>query len=131
MEKDIIPKKAGQLPAVPTGKFIYTGDNGVQAETVEKIELHQNNTYYINNAEIVDEDAPSDFPKIIGLTPYRQTDYFVGRDDTVNFVTDYLLQRSSCYLYGIGGIGKTEIAKGVYKRIMGMPKSESGITHIL
>lgn len=76
-------------------------------------------------------EAAGAFPEIMGTTPYQQTDFFVGRDHTVETVTEHLLQHTSCYLYGIGGIGKTEIAKSVYKNIMGIPKAQSGITHIL
>ena len=77
------------------------------------------------------KEKASAFPTIIGNAPYQQTDYFIGRDNTVDTVAKHLLQHSSCYLYGIGGIGKTEIAKGVYKKIISTPKAESGITHIL
>ena len=77
------------------------------------------------------KEKASAFPTIIGNAPYQQTDYFIGRDNTVDTVAKHLLQHSSCYLYGISGIGKTEIAKGVYKKIISTPKAESGITHIL
>lgn len=78
-----------------------------------------------------EEKKKTAFPEIIGSAPYQQADYYIGRDKILDTVIRHLLKRTSCYLYGIGGIGKTEIAKDVYKRIKNIPKVESGITHLL
>ena len=78
-----------------------------------------------------DEDEKNALPDILGTAPYQQTDFFIGRDSIVNTITNHLLNCTSCFLYGIGGIGKTEIAKDVYRKIRNIPKTESGITHVL
>ena len=79
----------------------------------------------------VEAEIITTLPEMLGTAPYQQTDCFIGRDQIVDSVTHHLLQRTSCYLHGIGGIGKTEIAKCVYKKIKNIPKSKSEITHIL
>lgn len=78
-----------------------------------------------------EEDEKNALPDILGKAPYQQTDYFIGRDSIVHSIINYLLDCTSCFLYGIGGIGKTEIAKDVYRKIRNIPKIESGITHVL
>lgn len=72
-----------------------------------------------------------DHPRLLNSVLYGQTEHFVGRRETVDFLVGQLIDGRSCYLHGIGGIGKTEIAKAVLKKIKEIPSSDSGITHIL
>lgn len=78
------------------------------------------------------ENMPSDsYPKLLTSAPYHQTAHFFGRENTISYIIEQLISRHSCYLYGIGGIGKTEIAKSILKQILSTPSSSSGFTHIV
>ena len=71
------------------------------------------------------------YPKLLTSAPYQQTAHFFGRKNTTSFLIEQLLSGHSCYLHGIGGIGKTEIAKSALKQILSMTSSRSGFTHIV
>lgn len=81
------------------------------------------------------ENSPSlpanNFPDFLNAAPYAQTECFVGRSNLVSSVIETILSEGAAYLYGIGGIGKTEIAKAVVKKISDMSIQESGIRSIL
>ena len=70
------------------------------------------------------------YPKLLTSAPYQQTSSFFGRQNAIASLIEQLLSEHSCYLHGIGGIGKTEIAKYVLKRILNMASSSCNITHI-
>lgn len=84
---------------------------------------------YLDNA--VEDNEITDIYTFLTARPYQQTECFVGRLGIVSNVKNYLLTGKSCYLHGIGGIGKTEVAKSVLKSILQIPPSESDITHIM
>lgn len=84
---------------------------------------------YLGNA--VKGNENTDTYTFLTARPYQQTECFVGRLGIVSNVQDNLLRGTSCYLHGIGGIGKTEIAKIILKSILQIPPSESDITHIM
>lgn len=73
----------------------------------------------------------SEFPVILGDAPYGQTECFIGREEISDRIVELLINNEQCYLHGIRGIGKTEIAKDVFKKIHKVPSSETKITHIL
>ncbi len=71
------------------------------------------------------------YPVFLTNMPYQQTEHYTGRTTLASRVIEYLLNKRSCFLFGIGGIGKTEIAKDILKSILLMPSSDSEITHIM
>lgn len=71
------------------------------------------------------------YPELLSSVPYPQTEHYIGRGEITEDITKRLIDGQSCYLQGIGGIGKTEIAKSVLKNILDVPSSDSGITHVL
>ena len=77
-------------------------------------------------------DIPvSEYPELLTPAPYHQTEHYIGRAAITETILGHLLAGESCYLHGIGGIGKTEIAKSVLQKILDMPSAQSGITHIM
>ena len=77
-------------------------------------------------------DVPvSEYPDLLTPAPYHQTEHYIGRAAITETILGHLLTGESCYLHGIGGIGKTEIAKSVLQKILDMPSAQSGITHIM
>lgn len=78
------------------------------------------------------ENIPaSAYPKPLYAMPCHQTEHFVGRKSITASLVDHLISGHSCYLHGIGGIGKTEIAKAALKQILATPSSVSGFTHVM
>lgn len=78
------------------------------------------------------ENIPaSAYPKPLYAMPCHQTEHFVGRKSVTASLVDHLISGHSCYLHGIGGIGKTEIAKAALKQILATPSSVSGFTHVM
>ncbi len=77
------------------------------------------------------EQLYNEKPDYLGSLPYQQADCFIGRENIVEDAFNDLMSCQSVYLYGIGGIGKTEIAKAVYLKFRNLPKATSGITHIM
>lgn len=76
-------------------------------------------------------DLPSSyFPVFLNALPPAKAEYFIDRAETENDVVSLLCSGTSCFLHGIGGIGKTELAKDVVKKICQIPSKQSGITHI-
>ena len=73
----------------------------------------------------------SSYPKLLTAAPYHQTEHYLGREVVTSSLVQQLVSGRSCYLHGIGGIGKTEIAKSALKQILAMPASESGFTHVM
>lgn len=73
----------------------------------------------------------SGYPKLLTAAPYHQTEHYLGREAITSSLVEQLVSGRSCYLHGIGGIGKTEIAKSALKQILAMPASESGFTHVI
>lgn len=82
--------------------------------------------------DVISQEAmpPNAYPECLTTHFFQPAEYYAGRENTANSITEHLLSGRSCYLHGIGGIGKTEIAKDVWNSIRNMPSSESGITHM-
>lgn len=94
-------------------------------------EIADSITKYVEEASTTDSLPATTYPKLLTSAPYHQTAHFFGRRKAASSVVKQLASRHSCYLYGIGGIGKTEIAKSVLKQLLNMPSSNSGFTHIM
>lgn len=77
------------------------------------------------------ENIKIDYPVFLTDLPYPRTSHFYGRTEIISNIIDIILSKGSCYLYGIGGIGKTEVAKSVMNHFLYTPSSKSGITHIM
>ena len=73
---------------------------------------------------------PEKFPEFLTSPPYRQTEYYTGRKGMPESLQKLIRNGTPCFLHGIGGIGKTEIAKALMVDILKMPSSQSGITRI-
>ena len=58
------------------------------------------------------------YPKLLTTAPYQQTTHFWDRKDATSSLIKKLISGQSCYFYGIGGIGKTEIAKSILKQLL-------------
>lgn len=86
---------------------------------------------YMDDVQSCENISAPDYPRLLNSALYGQTEHFVGRRETVDSLVGQLISGRSCYLHGIGGIGKTEIAKAVLKKIKEIPSSDSGITHIM
>ena len=86
---------------------------------------------YMAECRLAENMPAAAYPKLLTAAPYQQAAYFFGRKNTISFLIEQLLSGHSCYLHGIGGIGKTEIAKSVLKQILSMTSSSSGFTHIV
>ncbi len=84
----------------------------------EKIADSLNN--YMAEIRSVENMPAATYPKLLSFAPCQQTSNFWGRQNAISFLMEQLLSRQSCYLHGIGGIGKTEIAKSVLKQILSM-----------
>lgn len=81
--------------------------------------------------KISDDNKISEFPSIHGCVIYGQAECYIGREGFSKHIVELILNNEKCYLHGIGGIGKTEIAKDVLKKIHSIPSSTSHITSIL
>ncbi|MDE5583304.1 MAG: tetratricopeptide repeat protein [Ruminococcus sp.] len=77
------------------------------------------------------EKRIAEYPTISGSAIYGQAECYIGREKLSNHIVDLILDNNKCYLHGIGGIGKTEVAKDVLKKIHNLPSSKTGITQIL
>lgn len=86
---------------------------------------------YMASVKSREETPIPDFPGLLTAAPYHQTEHYIGRDKITRSIIECLLAGKSCYLHGIGGIGKTEIAKSVLQKMLSMPSSESGITKVM
>lgn len=75
--------------------------------------------------------SSSAYPVFLNALPSSKAPYFIGRAVESAEIISLLYSGSSCFLHGIGGIGKTELAKDVVKKIYQTPSEESGITHIV
>ena len=71
------------------------------------------------------------FPTYISEHPLDIIDGFVGRHVLISDILDCINSRRSVLLSGIGGLGKTEVAKAVLKVIENTPSTTSGIDYIL
>lgn len=101
---------------------------GTEALPAEKIADSLNT--YMTERHLAENMPVAAYPKLLTSVAYQQTAHFFGRKNTISFLIEQLLSGHSCYLHGIGGIGKTEIAKSVFKEILSIPSSSSGFTHI-
>lgn len=62
----------------------------------------------------------------------NQARHFLGRDKIVDDILDTVIHKNkSVYLWGIGGIGKSEVVKSVINKIIAIPSNESGISDIM
>ena len=73
-----------------------------------------------------------EYPKYLSSSATDVNPFYIGRDYIENEIWNTLvLNRESILLYGIGGIGKTEIAKAVLKKIISFPRAVTGIYKII
>lgn len=86
---------------------------------------------YLADVKSNARDPRPTYPEPLVSVLYPQTEYFIERQEITTSIVQKLIDGESCYLYGEGGIGKTEIAKSVLKVLLNTPSSISGITHIL
>lgn len=86
---------------------------------------------YMESVKSHEEEPVPDFPALLTAAPYHQTEHYIGREGITETIIECLFGGKSCYLHGIGGIGKTEIAKSVLQKILATPSSESGINQIM
>ncbi|MBR0341355.1 MAG: tetratricopeptide repeat protein [Oscillospiraceae bacterium] len=75
-------------------------------------------------------DYQNNYPIFLSDRPYDLTESFFGREHFVQKVREQLDIQSSLTLWGIGGIGKTEIAKAVINGIENTSCDVHKITHI-
>lgn len=71
-----------------------------------------------------------DYPVYVTDLPYGQTAYFIGREEKIGQIHEKIVRGDSLVLQGIGGIGKTEIAKKVVSQIAMEQCDEHGISKI-
>ncbi len=102
---------------------------GTELLPSEKIADSLNN--YMTEIHSAENMPAPTYPKLLTPAPCQQASNFFGRQNTTSFLMEQLLSGHSCYLHGIGGIGKTEIAKSVLKQILSMTSSSYGFTHIV
>lgn len=69
-------------------------------------------------------------PVFISDLPFSPCEHFLGREDELDNVYEIISSCQSVMLYGLGGIGKTEIAKRVVKRIFEGECEKHGIEKI-
>lgn len=100
-------------------------------ETLPSEEIITSLNIYIEEVSSADHMPAIINPKLLTSVPYHQTPHFLGRKDITSSLIKQLTSGHSCYLYGIGDIGKTEIAKSVLKQILAISSSSSGFTHIM
>lgn len=129
-------------------KNSYTADNSVSRShllcCLDTILAHMENqkvlpvdtitdslNSYMENIASREEVPAFAYPKPLYAMPCHQTEHFVGRKSVTASLVDHLISGHSCYLHGIGGIGKTEIAKAALKQILATPSSVSGFTHVM
>ncbi len=94
-------------------------------------ECHLKLTEYIEKASQLELNHVQAYPLFYKKLPNKMTDHFIGRDTIITSVLEKIIGGKPVLLHGIGGIGKTEIAKAVLKKIMDTPISEHGIQYIL
>lgn len=70
------------------------------------------------------------FPKYITNPPYALVQHFIGRKKNVEEVFEALINDHAVLMYGIGGIGKTEIAKQVVNLVLNEPCDKHDIEQI-
>lgn len=76
-------------------------------------------------------NCDQEYPRFYKKYPYKMTEHFIGRDNIITSAMDTIIAGRPVLLHGIGGIGKTEIAKAILNRIMDIPVAEHGIKFIL
>lgn len=86
---------------------------------------------YLEKVNRLNLPQAPEYPSFLGRMPYGMTEHFIGRASIINSTVQQLTHSVPVFLHGIGGIGKTEIAKATLNRIINTPISEHGIRHIL
>lgn len=71
-----------------------------------------------------------EYPVFISDRPFDLIESFIGRTDLVKTTMQAIVAQESVTLFGIGGIGKTEIAKAVVRAIEHQPCKDHGIVKI-
>lgn len=71
-----------------------------------------------------------EYPVFISDLPFSPSDYFIGRKDELEDVYEMISSYQSVMLYGLGGIGKTEIAKRIVNHIFREKCENHGIEKI-
>ena len=107
--KSLLPKVVGCLRK--DTEFLFQGLmelHGITEELKRQIEEIK---------EQIAQPNTHQYPLLISDRPFDQADIFVGRGQIVQDAVDRLTVGIPVALCGIGGIGKTEIAKAVVKRV--------------
>lgn len=86
---------------------------------------------YLEKVNRLNLPQAPEYPSFLGRMPYGRTEHFIGRVSIINSTVQQITHSVPVFLHGIGGIGKTEIAKATLNRIINAPISEHGIRHIL
>lgn len=71
-----------------------------------------------------------EYPVFISDLPFSSSLHFIGRKNELENVYEILTSYQSVMLYGLGGIGKTEIAKQIVNRILKEKCEKHGIEKI-
>ncbi len=77
-----------------------------------------------------DRTKQQEHPVFISDLPFSPSEHFIGREDEMENVYGIIGSSQSVMLYGLGGIGKTEIAKRVVNRIFEEKCEKHGIEKI-
>lgn len=120
--KTLIPKLLNCLPKDPN--YLFQGIielHGITDDLRKQIEeLKRQMT----------QNIPPRFPAFISDRPLDQAELFLGRDKIVHDTIEKITCGESAILFGIGGVGKTEIAKAVIKHFERRECEEHGITKL-
>lgn len=98
--------------------------------TLKLIDLLQAIIARLDSSVNVENKISPKYPMFISDRPYDLTAGFMGREKIVENVAEEIKSKNSIILTGIGGIGKTEVAKAIIKKIEKERTEEHGITRI-
>lgn len=66
------------------------------------------------------QSKQQEYPVFISDLPFSSSEHFIGREDELGRIYEIISSYQSVMLYGLGGIGKTEIAKRIVNRIFSL-----------
>lgn len=93
--------------------------------------IHNSLLRYLEQVQSHTTIPANEYPTFLSAAPCGATEYFIGRAELIAAVISTLLAEKSVCLCGIGGIGKTEIAKAVLKQLSQKPVMDTGIRYLL
>lgn len=104
--------------------------NKTTVETNARIKEIEGLLQRVLQEQDVKEGSSLSFPEYVTDFPLPPGECFVGRKRIIDKVVEELIHKESCYLYSMGGIGKTEIAKKVINKLENILSVDSGIERI-